>query len=175
MIKIKHCRYHRSQGSVLVVSLILLLVMTLIGVAAIDSSSLQSQMANNSLKAHNLYQASLSEIAARSGSKMQDLEYLSQLRNSASVINNTELGVSTTGPGFTLTDSDCLTQNTHDAFSQSGFDVFSGSTGSPLTGYSLNDYQVFNYEVNAISVMTGAIATSNQTQGMQRAVPAGQN
>jgi Tfp pilus assembly protein PilX len=46
--------YKRSEGAVLLVSLVLLTVMTMIGVAAIDSQTLQSQMARNSLFAQNL-------------------------------------------------------------------------------------------------------------------------
>ncbi len=171
MIAPKVQTYRHSKGAVLIVSLILLLAMTLIGVAAIDSSSIQALMAANSQQSRNLYQASLSEIQAQYR-KMDSLVYLTQLKNSSTTITrDTHRGISFTGPGISLMDSDFITGSDEDAYTQSGFVTFAGNNDAALKGFSLNDYQVFHYEINTISTVTGSHSMSNQTQGLGRIAP----
>jgi type IV pilus assembly protein PilX len=62
MIAIKN----KQQGAALLVSLILLLIMTLVGISAIDSVTMQSQMARNAKFSQDCYQLALSEIEANS-------------------------------------------------------------------------------------------------------------
>ena len=172
LIERRSQHYRRCQGAVLIVSLMLLLAMTLIGIAAIDTSSLQSQMANNSLKARNLYQASLSEIATQTKSPMNTTWYLTTIQDSDTEILNALSGITTSGPGFNLADTDFITHDNTDAVHQSGAVVFRG-TGA-ATESSLKDFQTYNYEINVISVVTGTSAISNQTQGVARLGPKAQ-
>jgi type IV pilus assembly protein PilX len=172
MIERKTQSYRHSQGVILLVSLILLLAMTLIGVAAIDSSSLQSQMSRNSLFARNLYQASLSEIQAQHR-EMDDLDYLESIHGSATEIPDTITGITTTGPGLQIADVGILTRSATDPFDQSANVVFSG-TSSPPSGYSLGLYIGMSYEVNAISEVAGTSSQSDQTQGLKRVAPLAQ-
>lgn len=175
MIQRKAHSYHGSQGAVLIVSLILLLIMTLIGVAAIDSSSLQSQMSTNSLKARTLYQASLSEIQAQY-KKMIGLVYLESIKNSDTPILESEhIGVTTTGPGLVIAEGATITQGGGGNFTQSANLVFSGENNAPLSGYDLNTFGVYSYEINVTTTITNTSTVSNQTQGLQRAVPIGQD
>ena len=174
MLERKTPRFSHSQGAVLLVSLILLLAMTLIGVAAIDSSSLQSQMSNNSLSARNRFQASLSEIQGQF-KKMLGIVYLSSIKTSLITIPDSNAGITTTGPGLTLSGSELITHDTSGVFTQSANVVFSGKDSVPKSGQSLSAFGVFSYEVNTITKVTGTNPTSNQTQGLQRTVPAGQD
>ena len=171
MIERKTQSLNRARGVILLVSLVLLLAMTLIGVSAIDSSSLQSQMSRNTLYARNLYQASLSEIQAQHDA-MSDLDYLETINGSSSTIPNSNLGVTTAGPGIALSDADFITQDTTDPYTQSGFVVFSG-TATPPSGYSLGLYIGMEYEINTISTVTNTNTASNQTQGLKRVAPIG--
>ncbi|MFA7552719.1 MAG: PilX N-terminal domain-containing pilus assembly protein [Spongiibacteraceae bacterium] len=172
MIERTTSSYHHAQGAVLIVSLILLLAMTLIGVAAIDSSSLQSQMATNNQRARSLYQATLSEIQAQYR-KLAGLDYLNSVKNSATSISDTLPGVSIGGPGLILTGDDIITARP--TLTQEAYIVFTGENNAPLSGYSLNDFGVYSYEINAISEVTGTNTQSDQTQGLQRPVPVGQD
>ena len=53
---------HSQSGAALIVSLVLLLIMTLIGLAAVDTVTLESQMAVNSQMRLDVYQIALSNI-----------------------------------------------------------------------------------------------------------------
>ena len=75
----------RQQGAVLMVSLILLLVMTLLGIAAIDLSQLQSQMARNSLLSQYLHQIAYSEIQAQVKA-LADPDYLDSVTTSTTTL-----------------------------------------------------------------------------------------
>ena len=163
MIIPKTTSYKHSQGAVLIVSLILLLVMTLVGIAAIDSSTLQSQMARNSLFAQSLYQKSRSEIEAQLYN-IQDLAYLKVLMTSTySLGGKTYIGIY-------LKDTQVETYDPDDAYSQSAQLIFKGN-GTPPSGYSLGLYVGKNYEFNAVSEVTGTGSISDQTQGMSYPAP----
>lgn len=172
MIERKSQSYRRSQGVILLVSLILLLGMTLVGVSSIDSSSLQSQMSRNTLYARNLYQASLSEIQAQHERLNTDNgSGLGKINNSPTEFNaGAYEGITTTGPGIALTEADMETADATDHYSQQTFIVFSGNSPPP-SGYSLGIYIGKSYEINAISTVTGTSSVSNQTQGMKRVAP----
>lgn len=175
MIEKRTSSYRHAQGAVLIVSLILLLAMTLIGVAAIDSSSLQSQMATNSQRARSLYQVSLSEIQAQY-KKMAQIKYLDSVKNLGTPISNTYPGVSISGPGLSLSSSttgEIITARP--GLTQTVYLVFSGENNAPLSGYSIKDFGTYSYEINSIAQVTNTNAQSDQTQGLQRPVPVGQD
>lgn len=156
--------YRKSQGAVLMVSLILLLVMTLIGVAAIDTSVLQSQMTRNSLYARNLYQKSLSEIEAQY-EKMKGSQYLSN------VLTASPLPSKDNDPGLELADTAVETYSANDPYSQSVVISFSGN-GPPPSGYSLGLFIGKHFEIDSRSTVTGTGSKSDQTQGLNYPAPA---
>lgn len=177
MMQRKTHSYHRSQGVILLVSLILLLAMTLIGVSAIDSGSLQSQMSRNSLNARNLYQKSLSEIQAQHERLNRDSGVeLGRINNSTTVfVPNAVEGITNTTAndplhGVAIAETDLITASAADNYDQSALIVFAGNSPPP-SGYSLGIYIGKSYEVNTIATVSGTSSTSNQTQGMKRVAP----
>lgn len=172
MIERKTQSFKREQGVILIVALFLLLAMTLIGVTAVDTSTLQSQMSRNSLTDRTLYQASLSEIQAQI-EEMGYLEYLERITGSnVDILAASHPGVTIDGPGLEITGTnDLLTDDDgSDSIVYSGRVVFSG-TGPPPSGYTLGLYTGMSYEVNPTASVDGTSAESNQTQGLKRAAP----
>ncbi len=166
--------YHRSQGVILLVSLILLLAMTLIGISAIDTASLQSQMSRNTMFARNLYQCSLSEIQAQHRLLNRDVNELIKINTSDTEIQSYSeggsKGITTTGPGISKSGSDLETSDNNCADEQSAAIVFAGNAPPP-SGYSLGIYIGKAYEVNSISTVAGTSSQSDQSQGMKRVAP----
>ena len=175
MIPNKHIPLrHHSQGAILIVCLILLLMMTFLGVSAVDNSALQSQMARNSLFARTLFQASLSEIEAQRN-EMENLAYLTSIRTSTTTISkSTHEGISNDSPGITL---NSLTTDNTDNYQQTGAVVYTGTSengGPPLSGYSLggnSNFIAIYFEANVVSEYTDTGSASDQTQGLLRAAP----
>ena len=143
----------RSQGATLIVALVLLTAMTIIGVAAIDTASLQSNMARNSLYAQNLYQKALSEIQAQY-EQLRGVDYLAKARR----------------VGIALNDSGVETSVSGDPFTQSVEIDFIGD-GPPPTGYSLGIYISKNFEIDSVTSVTGTGSVSDQTQGLGYPAP----
>lgn len=164
MITRKTANYRRSKGAVLIVSLILLMIMTLIGVSAIDTSTLQSQMTRNSLYARNLYQKSLSEIEAQY-EKMRGSQYLTD------VLTANPLPDKDNDPGLAITDDKVETYDPNDPYSQNVVVSFSGN-GPPPSGYSLGLFIGKNFEIDSTSAVTGTGSESYQTQGLNYPAPA---
>jgi hypothetical protein len=137
--------------------------MTIIGVASIDSATLQSQMARNSLYAQNLYQKSLSEIEAQY-EKLKGLDYMNSVSNAVTTVGPDN------NPGLTLNDYAAETYDANDAYTQSVTVSYTGE-GPPPTGYSFGIYIGRNYEVNSASTVVGTGSESDQTQGLIYPVP----
>lgn len=160
----------RQQGAVLMVSLILLLVMTLLGIAAIDLSQLQSQMARNSLLSQYLHQIAYSEIQAQVKA-LADPDYLDSVTTSTTTLEKLQhQGLSKDGVGLILTDALSATHNANDDYTQSGAIAFIGNTAPP-SGYSLGSYVGKNYEIYIVAESTRTQSTSKQTQGLSRIAP----
>ncbi|MEE8056241.1 MAG: PilX N-terminal domain-containing pilus assembly protein [Pseudomonadales bacterium] len=173
MIERKTQSYRRSQGVILIVSLVLLLAMTLIGIAAIDTTNQDSKMARNTLCARNVYQISLSEVQAQHARlNSDDGLVLGSINNSTNSFSNLDsIGITVAGPGTYLPDSSTETGDPADPYNQEVYIVFSGNQPPP-SGYSLGIYIGKGYEVNSMASITNTSCNSNQTQGMKRAAPA---
>jgi hypothetical protein len=168
-------RRHSQQGAVLLVSLILLLAMTLIGVAAIDTSTLQSQMSRNSLEAITRYQIALNEIQGQyydmfSWEKREDI-----IKSNVDAAANPAGGITYAGPTIGVADADMITHNGSDPYDLAGNLVFTGESTGAVHGYSINQHRILSYEVNIIATLNGTSSDSNQTQGVSHTAPIGQN
>lgn len=163
MMQRRSSSYQKSQGAVLLVSLVLLTAMTIIGVAAIDSSSLQSQMARNSLYAQNLYQKSLSEIEAQY-EKLKGSDYLTSVLTAVTTVGPDN------DPGLTIGDYSAETHDPNDAYTQAVTVSFTGN-GPPPSGYSVGIFIGKNFEVNSVSTVAGTGSESDQTQGLNYPAP----
>ncbi|ARN75474.1 hypothetical protein BST96_15970 [Oceanicoccus sagamiensis] len=153
----------------MLVCLVLLLAMTLIGVQSIDSSQLQSQMANNSLHKQNQYHWSLNELRAQEKALDNPL-YISAVTASTLEVPVSRSISSSDSRGLVLSDSDMITRNTADAYTQSGAVVFSGDSVPP-PGYSLGTYIGKDYEINIATAISDTSSKSDQTQGLTRIAP----
>ncbi len=166
--------YKQSQGAVLIVGLVLLLTMTLIGVAAIDSSSLQSDMAANSLEEQRLFQVNFNEELAQF-EEANDAGYRIDVRNSNSTIPTSD-SITYSGPGLQIPgDIPLQTDESGDAYELSGTVVFSREGAMPLHGYSLNRFNVMEYEINIVAGISNTESESDQTLGFAHAAPLGQD
>jgi Tfp pilus assembly protein PilX len=163
MLQRKTASYRHSQGAVLLVSLVLLTAMTIIGVASIDSATLQSQMARNSLYAQNLYQKSLSEIEGQY-EKLKGSDYLESILTSVTTVGPDN------DPGITIGDSGAATHDAYDAYTQSVTVSYTGN-GPPPSGYSVGIFIGKNFEVNSVSTVAGTGSESDQTQGLNYPAP----
>jgi PilX N-terminal len=163
----------RSEGAVLVVSLILLLVMTLVGIAAIDSSSLQTQMARNSLFAQSLYQNSRSEIEIQYD-LMKGIAYLERIMTSTFTDGGTAYtGIQLIDGNVTTPDPQLnyvAAPDPNSIYDQSANLTFTGDAAPP-SGYSLGLFVGKNFEVNPVTQVAGTGSISDQTQGLNYPAP----
>lgn len=153
-----------SRGAILLVSLLLLLVMTLIGIGAIDNSLLQGNMARNSFESRSLYQRALSEIEAQY-QKMQALPYLEKAEEMTSVIGGDISGMN-------IVDSQTQTYDPSDSITQNAELKHLGN-GPPPSGFSVELYIGKNYEIDSTAEIAGTGSLSSQTQGLTYPAPRG--
>lgn len=163
MIQRRAASIQRSQGAILLVSLLLLLAMTIIGVAAIDTSTLQSQMSRNSLEANTRYQITINEIEGHIKWTADRYAYRTSIIK-GTPISATPAGVSKAGNGLVLTDADMITQDTTDQYQQAGFVVFPGFDTGAHHGFSIGKTKQVPIEFNIITTLTGTQSYTDQTQ-----------
>ena len=142
-----------QEGATLIVSLILLLVLTIVGISTIESVNLQSLMARNSQFQVESYQVALSEIEAQLEALEVDLGPLTD-----AVTEGTE----------TRTGDDIVMQPDH--FDQTVIYTYAGEGLAP-PGYSVDIYVGRLFELNSRAQMDNTGIFSDQTQGLNYAGP----
>jgi len=142
-----------QQGATLLVSLVMLLILTLVGLSAVENVNLQTHMARNSQFSIHSYQIALSEIRAQ----LKDLETDIAPLNAAT-INGTEdrLG------------DDISMQP--DKFTQTVSYEYIGE-GLPPTGFSVDTFVGRIYELDSRAQLDNTGIFSDQTQGLNYAGP----
>lgn len=152
----QHINRQRSQGAVLLISLILLLVMTLISVGALDNATLESQMVRAMQWNQRAYQIALSEINNHLDTIIvgEDITDLLATMNTGSPVDYDNDSV-----GFS---------DGHAA--QTSSIAFTGQSAPP-DGFSTDDYQGLLFIINSTADVTGTGANSDQTQGINYAGP----
>lgn len=88
----------RERGATLIVALVLLLIMTLIGVAGMQDTTLQEKMVGNMRDRNLAFQAA--EAALRGGEKYLQAATLPSFNNSAGLINKNYPGLRSGDPDF---------------------------------------------------------------------------
>lgn len=150
---------NRQQGAVLVVSLVLMTVITLIGVATMQSTTLEMRAAGNAQMSHTAFEGGQSRIEfAASNSNANPVNYLVAIQTPA---DPTSWPVQTCDPG-----DGCVDGSSWKATAQVNF------TGGcrQMIGYSLEDgrapvMRTFEVVVNAQT--SNGQSTSNQVQGVR--------
>lgn len=90
--------YARQRGATLIVALILLLILTVIGVAGMQDTTLQEKMVGNMRDRNLAFQAS--EAALRGGEKDLQAATLPGFANTGGLINETYTGLQSGNPVF---------------------------------------------------------------------------
>jgi type IV pilus assembly protein PilX len=144
-------------GSVLIVSLVILLVMTMLGLAAAGSANMELRMAGNNERINTTLQAAESAVEAT----INNISLLGQALNSAGPINQT-----------------IRLDSAYDAASQpvaSEAEISYVGQGS-MDGFSLginqNNFVAHNFEVIGRGSMQGNVS-SVTSQGVFRVAPSG--
>lgn len=161
--------HSRQQGATLLVALILLLVMTLIGVGAGDTATMQLQMSRNSQFEQEAYQLALSELGSQYTSYGKNLDPLTTALNArAGVDDVTENGVEPlTGAELIMAD-----EATAIGAEQTGTLVYSGE-GAPPSGFSLGSFTGKRFDINTDAQIENSSIGSSQTLGINFAAPKG--
>ena len=144
---------NNQKGATLVVSLVLLLILTLMGISASENVNLQAHMARTSQFQIHAYQIALSEIKAQLLVLDTDIASL----NSAAV-NGTDA----------QTGDEIAMQPQH--FNQTVGYAYMGE-GLPQTGYSVDTYIGRLFELNSRAQVNNTGVFSDQTQGLNYAGP----
>ena len=147
-----------QRGAVLVVSLLLLLILTLIGVASMETVVMQSQMSRNSQFSHEAFQIALSEIEGQLDSYQIDITPLISTVNSAT---------DTT----TLAAADFTMAGEIGNFAQSGQLTHVGE--GVASGTSWGCCVAYKFELNSTANLAGTGSRSDQTQGFEYTAPGG--
>ena len=148
---------YRQNGSVLIVSLIILLVMTVLGLAASGGANMELRMAGNNEHINTTLQAAESAVEAT----ITDVNLLGQALNSATPISQ-----------------DIRLDSNYDAANQpvnSTAKISYVGQGN-MDGYSLginqSNFVAHNFEVIGTGSMQGNV-TSVTSQGVYRVAPSG--
>lgn len=147
----------QQGGAVLIISLIILLVMTVLGLAASGSANMELRMAGNNERINTTLQAAESAVEAT----INNINLLGQALNSAGSINQS-----------------IRLNSAYDANSQpveSNAEIFYVGEGS-MDGFSLgvnqNNFVAHNFEVIGTGSMQGNVK-SVTSQGVYRVAPSG--
>ena len=144
---------NRCQGAVLVVSLLLLMVITILGIAGLSNTTFEERMASNAQFMERAFQAANSEIENKLDEFRDDISPLIAALPPAS-------GPQTLSESYSEAN---LTKAVTLTFIQQGV----------APGYSIGKVIGLYFQLNAQANMTSVGAASNQTQGIMRAAPKG--
>ena len=142
-----------QRGATLLVSLVMLLILTLVGLSAVENVNLQTHMARNSQYFIHSYQVALSEIQAQLSDLETDIAPLN-----AATFNGIENRV---GDDISMQP---------DKFTQTVSFEYIGE-GLPPTGFSVDTFVGRIYELDSRAQLTNTGIFSDQTQGLNYAGP----
>jgi len=150
---------HRQGGAVLVVSLVLMTVLTLIGVASMTSSSLELKAASNSQQLHTAFEGGLSRIEfAASNNDNNPINYLIAIQN---------VDLPATWPVQTCNVADGCADGTN--WNATAQVVFTGGCRE-MPGFSLESGRapvMRTFEIDVAAQNSTGTSTSNQVQGVR--------
>ena len=138
---------HKQQGAVLLISLMILLVLTFLGLSSLNGSLLEEKMAANAQTSTTLFQAAESTIHATHDSyeqtETQDLAVIRALNNAAPVTNSNYGTVNNavlvykrvTGPA----------PNSSDMFVSQGIEIVGTASKNGIEESNTQGYNVFPF------------------------------
>ena len=157
MQSMNHFNPRGENGAVLIVSLVILLVMTVLGVAASSSANIELRMAGNNERINSTLQAAESAVEAT----INNINLLGQALNSTTAINqsirlNSDYDAANQ-PVESVAEISYLGQGSMDGFS---------------LGINQNNFVAHNFEVKGTGSMQDNV-TSITSQGVFRVAPSG--
>lgn len=142
----------QQRGAVLIMSMLMLLVMTLIGITTMNTATLEEKMSANSMNSNISLQASESAVDAA----LNDTANLVAALNSGSAVNVT-VNLGTTGVTSVAAIS------------------YIGATIAPGFSFGNNQgtFSTYQFEATGTGTVTAANATTVTVQGVYRVGPGG--
>jgi Tfp pilus assembly protein PilX len=162
----------KQSGATLLVSLVMLLVLTIIGVSSIEDLSLQNNMTRNSQFKMQAFNTSLSESEAQIPLLFNSIVTLQNAMNASDSIEpiaNANLVMPSTANPFLQTVRVIHIPVATDATDTTGF----VQGGVVAGGYSLDAITKESFELNSIAELLSSGSKSNQLQGFRYTAPAG--
>lgn len=165
-----------QHGFVLIVSTLILMVITMIGVTAVSTSTLEGRMAHN--LQHTMYAFQAAESAIEDtirASDPFDTNYVEATDPSLAAFN---LGIGVASPLEPLLDPLMPTYvaaigGAGVVMSTAGSTMTRVGTGSVCPGYSAGEYSCVPFLVNAVATINTSNASVNNVQGVERVLPGG--
>jgi type II secretory pathway component PulK len=154
----KHTNFHqrkKQQGATLLVCLVMLLLLTILGVSAVEDTNIQSNMVRNSQFKMQAFNTAYSESQAHyiDARDVDDTILID-------AINSADGTVDIAGGDIKMASAD-------NPFQQSVTFEYKGVTGISLKGYSMGSHETKGFEINSIATLNNTGTTSNQIQGIE--------
>lgn len=150
----------QHRGATLAIAMILLLVMTLLGVASVDTLSLQTQLIAHTSTSQALHQLTLNELQAQY-ERMRDPGFRQQVPLTLSDAPAEDL---------TLTATDWRSGDSDSKVLRSGTIRFTGDRDITLPGYSQRGFVSRHYEITVTTHSANGAVASSQTLGVAHIV-----
>lgn len=146
-----------SRGMTLIVALVLLLIMSIIGVASVDNGAMQAKMSRNNRFSVEAYEIALSEMRAQYDS------FVAQTYSAVitDTVNDQTMNVTTFFMAPIYNDSTLEQTLTLEYL----------GAGAPPSGYSVNSFTGHRFELNSQARFSGTGTFSAQTQGITHIAP----
>ena len=142
----------RQHGAVLLVSLVLLLIMTLVGVSSIEGVSMQTDMTRNGQLSSQVFNLALSEIEAQIDVSRENDQWLVEARRDTTLTYSL--------PAETL--------KMNDPNFQQAFDVEYFAGGCIAEGFSTDRFSCNRFEMNSRAQLSSGGAKTEQIQGLNK-------
>lgn len=146
-----------TQGMTLVVALVLLLIMSMIGIASVDNGAMQAKMSRNNRFSVEAYEVALSEMRAQYDSFVAQT-YTAVITDT---INDQTMEINTFFMAPIYNDQTLEQTMTLEYL----------GAGAPPSGYSVNSFTGHRFELNSQARFTGTGTFSAQTQGITHIAP----
>lgn len=162
----------KQSGATLLVSLIMLLILTIIGVSSIEDMSLQSNMTRNSQFKMQAFNTSLSESEAQIPRLLSQIVLLQSAMNSSTstaTIPAGDLVMPSANNPFDQEVSVLHIPAVTDTGDTTNFNQATTVSG----GFSMGAVTKENFELNSISTLANSGSKSDQLQGLRYTAPAG--
>lgn len=162
-----------QQGVTLIVALVLLLIMTVVGLAATDSSKLQLLMSRNAQLQQGAYQLALSEINGQVDTYDNDITLLMDAITTLEVVDGG--GAVTQQAGVLILSTVDIEMNdiASDENMEQVVELSFTGDGTPPSGFSVGSFVGKTFLVNSNANVGATGIGSSQSQGLNYAAPSG--